>query len=96
MIPYCINHGVGIIPWSPLAQGFLARPPRVSTLRRETSNSGPFKTDLSAEDRCIIDIVEQTSKRKGWTMARVSLAWLCSKVTSPIVGINNVCDDRIL
>ena len=93
MIPYCKAHGIGIIPWSLLAEGFLARPLGVETKRADASKNGPFEIRLSIEDRQIIDNVEKLAKGKGRTMAQVALAWICSRVTSPIVGINSVRHD---
>jgi 1-deoxyxylulose-5-phosphate synthase len=88
MIPQCVDMGVGIIPWSPLARGVLTRPRSAgeSTNRAESDTfSGPWYEPSNQE---IIDAVEAVARERGVTMAQVALAWHFSKpgVTSPIVG----------
>jgi aryl-alcohol dehydrogenase-like predicted oxidoreductase len=94
MLPYCKAHGIGIIPWSPLSEGYLARPLGIVTQRMTASRDGPFEMKLSAEDRKVIGSVEELAERKGWSMAEVALAWVCAKATSPIVGFSSVCHSR--
>ena len=90
MLGVCAAEGIGVIPWSPLARGRLARPWKSeSTKRLETDKfgSGMYgKTEDS--DRAVVDELEKISTMRGVPMARVALAWLLSKpgVTSPIVG----------
>jgi 1-deoxyxylulose-5-phosphate synthase len=88
MIPQCIDMGVGIIPWSPLARGTLARPvgDQPSTTR---GASDDFTSALY--DRAELDIVEQVGRvaqDRGVSRAQVALAWLFHQpgVTAPIVG----------
>ena len=90
MIPYCKAHGIGLIPWSPLHQGDLARPLTASTARKEESKGTFLEHRLSAADKTIISRVEELAKKKGWNMSDISLAWIQTKVTSPIVGVNSV------
>ncbi|KAK9452246.1 NADP-dependent oxidoreductase domain-containing protein [Limtongia smithiae] len=93
MHPYCNITGVGIIPWSPLFKGLLARPSSVTDTLRMTTGTGALKTPpptVKPEVKEIIDRVEEISKKKGWTMTEVALVWIMSKVTSPIVGINSI------
>jgi aryl-alcohol dehydrogenase-like predicted oxidoreductase len=94
MIPLCAAEGVGIIPWSPLARGLLARPrPATSDLRDAgTTRSGndAYATRMydSPGDWDVVDAVERVAARRGDAMAEVALAWLLSRpgVTAPIVG----------
>jgi aryl-alcohol dehydrogenase-like predicted oxidoreductase len=94
MIPLCAAEGVGIIPWSPLARGLLARPrPATSDLRDAgTTRSGndAYATRMydSPSDWDVVDAVDRVAARRGDAMAEVALAWLLSRpgVTAPIVG----------
>lgn len=94
MIPYCKAHGIGIIPWGPLAAGSLARPFELNkeSTRANFSASTVFAPVYSTETKTIISRVEEIAKKKGWTMAQVALAWTTSNITSPIVGISKVCN----
>jgi len=91
MIPLCIDQGMGIIPWSPLARGALARP-RAVTEQRETTRAqnDPYAQRLyiGRTDWEVVDAVERVAKARGVSMAEVALAWLLAKpgVTAPIVG----------
>ncbi|KAL1718002.1 NADP-dependent oxidoreductase domain-containing protein [Schizophyllum commune] len=90
MIPYCNYHGIGLIPWAPLAGGLLARPlgsdetPRL----RSTSHYGIRKQH--EVDTEIIKRVEEVAKKRGWAMSQVALAWVSRTVSSPIVGFNSI------
>ena len=91
MIPLCIDQGVGVIPWSPLARGVLAGNRTRSGERHTTrSSTDPF-TDYLYEQPTDFDVVERTQEvaaARGVPTAQVALAWLLSKpgVTAPIVG----------
>jgi aryl-alcohol dehydrogenase-like predicted oxidoreductase len=95
MIPLCQHEGVGIIPWSPLARGILARP-RPSTDASATSRAetDAFQKELYAGrvDWAIVDAVQRIAKARGVSAAQVSLAWLLAKpaVTAPIVGASKI------
>ena len=81
---YCNLTGVGIIPWGPLDGGKLARPVKdQNTLRAK----GEI---VEEKDAIIINRVEETAKKKGWKMSQVALAWINSRVTSPIVGFSSI------
>ncbi|MDQ1463193.1 MAG: 1-deoxyxylulose-5-phosphate synthase [Actinomycetota bacterium] len=86
MIPLCIDQGVGVIPWSPLARGRLARPWDTTTNRSETDVFGRSLYDDG--DRSVVDTVGQVANQRGIPRAQVALAWLLAKpgVTAPIVG----------
>ena len=101
---YCDLTGVGLIPWSPLARGFLARPLEskeklVTTKRSESmygsnpSYSSPlinYPPAITAADEEIIGRVETLAKEKGWPMSQVAMAWIGKRVTSPIIGFSSV------
>jgi 1-deoxyxylulose-5-phosphate synthase len=89
MLPLCADQGVGVIPWSPLARGRLARPWGEDTPRIA---SDVFGTSLFAHtqdnDRQVADALGVVSERLERPRAQVALAWLLAKpmVTAPIVG----------
>jgi 1-deoxyxylulose-5-phosphate synthase len=87
MLPLCADQGIGVIPWSPLARGRLARDWDASTARSETDE---FRRKLYLEsDRDIVARVAEIASARGVPRARVALAWLLGKppVTAPIVGV---------
>ena len=95
MIPLCIAEGLGVIPWSPLARGFVARPRRETEARTSArSNNDPYADKLYAGnvDWAIVDAVERIATQRGATMAEVGLAWLLARpgVTAPIVGATRI------
>ncbi|KAG6855349.1 hypothetical protein H0H87_004589 [Tephrocybe sp. NHM501043] len=90
MNAYCNYHGIGLIPWAPLAAGALARPLDATTVRSESSKTGPFHNPLTDADRMIISRVEEIAGKRNIKMGQVALAWAASKVSSPIVGVNSV------
>ena len=92
MNKYCKETGVGLIPWSPLGGGALAKPRSKAMGESIRSTNNPFASVFADEhSQSIIERVEQMAERKGWTMAQVSLAWLLAKgVSSPIVGLSSV------
>jgi len=91
MNKYCQLTGVGLIPWSPLYRGHLARPiGSQSTPRAEAAKSSGWGFGgLSDADETIIKRVEELAKKKGWTMGQVALAWVIQKGTIPIVGFSS-------
>ncbi len=90
MIPLCQSEGIGIIPWSPLARGRLARPWQTeSTKRYETDQFGKsLYSQTEPFDHNVVDRVGQVAERHGVPRAQVALAWMLGKpaITSPIVG----------
>ncbi|WP_168583110.1 aldo/keto reductase [Gephyromycinifex aptenodytis] len=82
----CAYQGVGVLPWSPLARGRLARPWGQSTTRSDTDAFG--KTLYTDSDAAVVEAVEQVARERGVAMAQIALAWVLSKevVTAPIVG----------
>jgi len=86
MHPLCLDQGVGVIPWSPLARGRLAREWGVETERSGTDVFGAKLYDDG--DRAIVEAVGRVAERRGVPRAQVALAWLLQRpaVTAPIVG----------
>jgi aryl-alcohol dehydrogenase-like predicted oxidoreductase len=86
MIPFCIDQGVGIIPWSPLARGRLARQWDDATHRSEMDEFG--RTLYRDDDRIVVDAVGQVADQRGIPRAQVAIAWALAKpgITAPIVG----------
>ena len=90
MIPQCLDMGVGIIPWSPLARGMLAGTRTRDGQRRTTRASSDEFTDLlyGEEDFAVVDRVVEVAAQRGVSAAQVALAWLLHRpgVTAPIIG----------
>jgi aryl-alcohol dehydrogenase-like predicted oxidoreductase len=98
MLPLCADQGVGVVPWSPLARGRLARAWDEVTERSSTDEFG--KTLYLAEsDRTVVERVAQVAEGRAVPMAQVALAWMYAKsvVTSPIVGATKMhhLDDAV-
>jgi aryl-alcohol dehydrogenase-like predicted oxidoreductase len=91
MIPFCLDQGVGCIPWSPLARGMLAGN-RTRDGGRHTTRSGTDTfTDYLYDqptDFDVVDAVDEVAAARGVPSAQVAMAWLLQKpgVTAPIVG----------
>lgn len=90
MLAYCKHNGIGVIPWAPLSAGLLARPAGTETARLNSIKGTPFEKKVSSADTAIIKRVEELAKKKNSKMSQIALAWVASKVSSPIVGINSV------
>jgi aryl-alcohol dehydrogenase-like predicted oxidoreductase len=95
MIPQCIDQGVGIIPWSPLARGFLAGTrTREGERRTRRSETDPLQDEWYGrpEDFDVVDRLAEVAGERGAPPAQVALAWLLHKpgVTAPIVGATKV------
>jgi aryl-alcohol dehydrogenase (NADP+) len=86
MNPLCVDQGIGIIPWSPLARGRLARPWDETTERSEVDAFG--RSLYGEDDRVVVERVGEIAERRGIPRAQVALARLLAQpgVTSPIVG----------
>ena len=87
MLPLCLDQGVGVVPWSPLARGRLTRDWDASTARSETDEFG--RSLYRDEDRDIVAAVASVAERLDLHRVQVALAWLLSQeaVTAPIVGV---------
>lgn len=90
-IPLCLDQGIGVIPWSPLARGFLAgnrrRGERNASLREQNDAYGHSLYYADA-DYDVADRVVEVARSKGVAPIQVALAWVLSKpgVTSPIIS----------
>ena len=95
MLPLCRAEGIGVIPWSPLARGFLAGNRR----RQDKGETARAKSDAFAHDMyyqdsdfAVVDAVGEIARQRGVPNAQVALAWLLSRkgVTAPIVGASKM------
>ncbi len=100
MIPLCHDQKVGLIPWSPLARGFLAgnRKQEDKDAKANTSATSRAKTDDMAQryyyadaDFAVVEALTRVAQQKGVSNAQVAYAWLLHKgVTAPIVGTSKL------
>lgn len=90
MIPLCIDEGIGVIPWSPLARGRLARPWQSEvTARSQTDRFGNTMYGKTEEaDRAVVDALTALAQKRGVAQAQLALAWMLARpgITAPIVG----------
>jgi 1-deoxyxylulose-5-phosphate synthase len=89
MMGLCLDQGIGVIPWSPLARGRVARPWDTATARTGTDEFGKtLYVKTEAADRAVVDAVGRVAASRGIPMAQVALAWMLSKpaITAPIIG----------
>ena len=102
MLPLCREEGIGSIPWSPLARGFLAGNRRKEDLgdtTRAKTDDFAVKLYYSDADFAIVNRVVELAKRRGVKPTQIALAWLLAKpaVTAPIVGASKLphLDDHV-
>ena len=90
MLPFCLDQGIGAIPWSPLARGRLTRDWDEATARSKTDEFG--RRLYPDEDRSIVERVAEIAVKRSISRAQVALAWLLSKpvISAPIVGVTNL------
>lgn len=87
MVPYCREENIAMTPYSALAGGRLSRHPGEITKRLREDSYARLKYDKAHDqDMPILARVAELAKRRGVSMTEISLAWLLTKVTSPIVG----------
>jgi aryl-alcohol dehydrogenase (NADP+) len=95
MMPLCVSEGIGVIPWSPLARGFLTG----NRKRDEWGDTVRSKTDdyahhlyFQESDFTVVEQVKEMANKKGVSPAQIALAWLLHKpgVTAPIVGASKI------
>jgi len=91
MNSYCLDAGVGLIPWSPLSRGWLARRPDATKTTTRSQTDRFAGQDIPAVDQAIITRVWEVADKHKATGSQVAMAWLFSKavMTAPIVGISN-------
>jgi len=94
MLPLCEREGIGVMPWSPLARGYLTRPHEAvdSTLRGETEEHLYEHPYREGGGPAVNERVAELADEKGVKMAQIALAWLFHKewVDTPIVGTTSV------
>ncbi len=94
MMPYCEAEGIGVVPWSPIARGFLAgnRPKEGQATKRASTDALALGFFGSAQDYAILTRVEKVAAKLGVSPAQVAYAWVLSKpfVTAPIVGVTKI------
>jgi aryl-alcohol dehydrogenase-like predicted oxidoreductase len=95
MIPLCIDQGIGLIPWSPMARGFFSgnrKPGGGGETAR--AKSDPFANELYFRegDFKVADRVQEIAKERGVSGSQVALAWVLSKphIASPIIGSSKI------
>ena len=87
MAKFCLEENIAMTPYSPLAGGRLAKRPGETSKRLLEDNYAHLKYDATAEqDGIIIDRVAQLADKYGVSMTEISLAWLLTKVSAPVVG----------
>jgi aryl-alcohol dehydrogenase (NADP+) len=95
MIPLCIDQGIGLIPWSPLARGFLAG----NRVRDGGGETARAKVDDYADhlyfrddDFSVVERAREIAKKRGVTSAQIALAWMLDKahITAPIIGASKM------
>jgi aryl-alcohol dehydrogenase-like predicted oxidoreductase len=88
MLPLCADQGVGVIPWSPLARGVLARAGSATTTARTGSDERIDHLYDPENDKLIIERVAQVAADRGLPAAQIALAWVLHRgeISAPIVG----------
>ncbi|MDB5442568.1 MAG: aldo/keto reductase [Phenylobacterium sp.] len=95
MLPLCRNEGIGVIPWSPLARGFLAggrgAPKEGNTERARTDEFSPRLYYRDADFK-VVDTVTEIAKARGLSNMQVALAWVLKNpaITAPIIGASKL------
>lgn len=93
MIPYCRDTGVGLIPWSPIARGALARPLADRSTTREKSDqmlNNMIRKKENEIDKQVITRVEEIAKKHNVSMTTIATAWCLSKDSvNPIIGLSS-------
>jgi aryl-alcohol dehydrogenase (NADP+) len=93
MIPACVDQGIGLIPWSPIARGFLGRK------REHVKDTIRAQTDLYAqqmyyreEDFDVAERAQEIAETRGVTPSQIALAWVLNKpyITAPIIGASKM------
>jgi aryl-alcohol dehydrogenase-like predicted oxidoreductase len=90
LLPFCQDQGVGVIPFSPLARGVLARKPTEAdseTLRYQSDSLAKSRYE-QADNLTTVERVSEVAEARGIPMAQVALAWMYTKpnIVAPIIG----------
>ncbi|MCB1124210.1 MAG: aldo/keto reductase, partial [Verrucomicrobiae bacterium] len=98
-VPCCIDQGVGVIPWSPLARGLLTGKKTSKTSMRKNNDALAKEIYYREEDQPVIEGVEKLAKETGHKPAQIALAWILQRpgITAPIIGASKVnhIDDAV-
>lgn len=102
MLPLCLDEGIGVIPWSPLARGFLAggraAPKEGNTARARSDEFSPRLYYRDADFQ-VVDAVSEVAKARGLSNMQVALAWVLKNpaITAPIIGASKLghIDDAV-
>ena len=87
MAKLCAEDNIAMTPYSALAGGRLSKHPGETSKRLQEDSYAKFKYDATAQqDGVIIERVAELAEKRGVSMTEISLAWLLTKVTSPVVG----------
>jgi aryl-alcohol dehydrogenase-like predicted oxidoreductase len=91
MLPFCRAHGVGVVPWSPIARGLLAKPRDAKGTSLRSQSGVDKKTDRWFADANldIVDRVEEVARKRGVSMALVATAWVLRQGCWPIIGLSS-------
>jgi aryl-alcohol dehydrogenase-like predicted oxidoreductase len=91
-MPFCKHYQVGVIPYSPLARGFLTGKYRRNGPKVQSARAGEMNSYANDKGWALIDALEEIGKSHGKTIAQTALAWMLTNPidTSPIIGANNV------
>jgi aryl-alcohol dehydrogenase (NADP+) len=95
MIPLCREEGIGIVPWSPVARGFLAGNRNArdfgETLRARTDDFA-HRLYYNESDFTVVDRVTEIAKRRGVSNAQIAIAWMLARpgITAPIIGASKM------
>ena len=95
MLPLCLDQGIGVIPWSPLARGFLAggrTNPGEGNTERARTDEFSARLYYRQPDFAVVDAVSQLAKARGVSNMQIALAWVLGRngVTAPIVGASKL------
>jgi aryl-alcohol dehydrogenase-like predicted oxidoreductase len=93
MVPLCLEEGVGLLPWAPLAAGRLAGSREAGTQRSASTAVGGGRNRYNRpEDQAVVDALRALADERGETPAQVAIAWLLAKpaVTAPIIGVTKL------
>jgi aryl-alcohol dehydrogenase-like predicted oxidoreductase len=101
MLPLCADQAIGLLPWSPLARGFLARDLKSGTVRAQTDEYARnlYGAELDHSDKAVHEAVGRVAQARGVPRAQVALAWVAQRpgVIAPIVGVSkpNQLEDAV-
>ena len=94
MLPLCADEGIGVIPWSPLARGFLAgnRDKQGGSTSRAKTDDYAKKLYYQDDDFKVADTLSEVAKLRGQSNTQIALAWMLAKpvITAPIVGVSKL------